>query len=147
MSLLDPQSLFARKNVIGVLGCCLNPCRKACCFYDCDLAFSNTIVLWGIGCRKFFPGFLCCAKGTKSTFPKLAASIIPRHLYLAGSDLCQVLWKIRGCLVFGTEEKTLVNREKPSLTFIMYSFPPVDFTDFGPDRSTKYRSAGLAPRV
>ena len=108
MSLLGPQTLSARKNLVGVLGCCLNPCRKACCLYDCDLVFSNTVVLWGIRCRKFLPDFLCCAEGgTKSTFRKLAAPITPHHLYLAGSDFCQVLRKVRGCLVFGTEEKYL----------------------------------------
>ena len=146
LSLLDPQTLSARKNLVGVLGCCLNPCRKACCLFDCDLEFSNTVVLGGIGCCKFLPNFLCCAEGIKSTSRNLAAPSTPHHLYLAGisakyfKDYVSVSSLVR-------RKNTQVNREKSSLTIIMYSFPPGDCTDFGPARSTKHLSAGLTARV
>ena len=141
MSLLGPQTLSARTNFVGALGCCLNPCRKAYCLCDCDLAFINTVVLWGIGCRKFLPDFHCCAEAPKAPFetsppPSLltTSTLQGAEKYIAVSSLVR-------------RKNTQVNRETSSLTIIMYSFSPVDFTDFGLDRSTKHRSAGLAVSV
>ena len=124
MSLLGPLTFSARKKLVGVLGCCLNPCRKACYLYDCDLAFSNTVVMWGIGCCKLLPDFLCCAKGPKSTFRKLGAPSLLTTSSLRGAISARYFEKYVAVSSLVRRKNTLINREKSSLTHHVLLSPP-----------------------
>ena len=124
MILLDPQTLSARENLVGVLGCCLNPCRKACCLYDCDLAFSNTLYRGESAVVYSCLIFSVVHRAPKAPFEKSPPPSLLTTSTLRRAICARYFEKYVAVSSLVRRKNTLVNREKSSLRSSCTPSPP-----------------------